>query len=99
MDEHGRGKVSLCKQLCNVTEVGTNLVSTGCVLRIDSFRLDGAAIRIEPEMVDGFLVGKTHHLVPALYNTLMMSVLGRTFVWRGWLLLRDVSGQRKRQKG
>src|SRR5262249_34212662 len=84
-------KVPCSKQLHNVSEMGTNLVPACNIVRVVRFRLDGASIRIEPEVMCRFLVRKPHHFIPALYHAFMMTLFRRFLLvvpWAHWAGLR-----------
>src|ERR1051325_10673095 len=85
MNQHRRGEVSGREHRHNVFKMRADFVPARGILRVVGFHFDGSAIRIEPEMMCGFLMRKTHHLIPALHHALMVLVLGwRLLLVVGW---------------
>ena len=80
VDEHRRRKIAFRKHLDDMDEMRANGVSRGRVFGLIDQHIDGAAVWIQREMVGGFVVGKTHHMVSALDHALLVRVLRRRFV-------------------
>ena len=88
VDEHGRGKIAHCKHLCDVAEVHADFIARGRVAGRVGLDVDGAAVRIENEMVGGFVMREAHDVIAAFDDALMMVVLRGRFVLGRRLILR-----------
>ncbi len=82
VDEHGRGKIARGEHLDDVREVRANFILGGDVLRGVRLHFDGATIGIQAKVVRGFVMWKTHNVIAALDDSLVMRVLRRGFVLR-----------------
>ena len=81
VNQHRCIEVPVMEHLCDVLQVGTYLFAAGRIRRIGCERLDCAAIRSQPEMMNRLLMREAHHLIAPLdysFVVLVRSLLSKS---------------------